>query len=306
MTTYLADTDDLGAMRRLGGMPKHMIHAVAFLARYTGDTHNLYRRGLNRWLTWCDQQSLNPLEDIKRLHVELYVRELIETGLKPSTIGSYFTPVSGYYKLALADDIIMRDPTAVVRLPKIQYAQKAPFDRDDMRRLIRCAKDCGSRHYALVMMLASMGMRATETCLIDVPDVYNTENGYRVLRFVGKGSKPAAIPIPYTVIPVLEAAAAGRTSGPLLAKNDGGRMNRHGVHSMVTHIGVKAGFARTINPHLLRAAAITLGLDSGADLREMQDFARHEHPRTTRRHYDLSKGDYATHASHLIGARLAV
>jgi hypothetical protein len=47
-------------------------------------------------------------------------------------------------------------------------------------------------------------------------------------------------------------------------------------------------------------------MDSGVGLREAQDFARHDDPRTTRKHYDLHRADFGTQVTHLVGARVAV
>lgn len=278
--------------------------AVGFLARYTGQTHLLYRRYLGQWFAWCGAQGLDPM-NVQRVHVELYIREL-QARMKPSSVCSAMNPVRGFYKLACMDGVIDRDPAAYARLPKVHYAQKQMFDRDDLRRLTLAARDISSRHHGLVLMLSSMGLRVSEACSINVPDIYNSEQGYRVLRFIGKGAKPAAVPIPYQVIPVLEEVAGDRQIGPLLTLKNGGRLTRSAAASLVRVAGQRAGFARPINPHLLRAAAITLLLDSHVDLRDAQDFARHEDPRTTRKHYDLHRDRWATHASHLAAAKLAI
>lgn len=284
-----------------------MTAAIAFLTRYTGGTYENYRYHLNCWMQWCTERGLDPLADIKRMHVELYVRDLIGQSYAAGTVHCRLAPVRGYYKFAQVDDLILRDPTVAIRLPKIIHGHKEPFDRDDLRRLLAAAKDISPRHYALVAMLSMMGMRITEACSVDVPDIRNQEGGYRVLRFIGKGAKPAAIPIPYQAIPILEAAAGDRQLGPLLTTLDGRRLHRHTAASLVKVAAKRGGFPPgRVHPHLLRAAAITLGLDSGMSLREVQDFARHEDPRTTRKHYDLNKNDFGTHAAHTIGARLAV
>lgn len=280
--------------------------AVGFLARYTGPTHEVYRHYLDRWWNWCENQGIDPLLEVARPHVELYVRTLVNQGLKPTSVRTALAPVRGLFKFAYLDGVIPRDPAAYIRLPKVTYTPKAPFDRDDLRAFIAAARAISPRHHAAAHLLAVMGMRASEACSIDVPDVFHSEQGYRVLRYTGKGDKPAATPIPYQSIPILEAACAGRTEGPLLTTLHGRRLTRHALAGIVETTGRRAGFVRKVNPHLLRAAAVTLGLDAGLDLRAMQDYARHADPRTTRQHYDLHRNDYATHAVHTIGARLAV
>ena len=280
------------------------MQAVGFLARYTGNTHDLYRRYLGQWFAWCDRLRLDPMA-VERTHVELYIRELGQT-LKASSVCTSMNPIRGFYKFACMDGVIDRDPAAYARLPKVHYEPKPLFDRDDLRRLTAAARDLSPRHHALVLLLSTMGLRVSEACSIDVPNIYNEERGWRILRFVGKGSKPAAMPIPFHALAVFEKVADGRQLGPLLTTLDGRRLTRSAAAGLVTTCAKRAGFTRRVNPHLLRAAAITDLLDSGMDLREAQDFARHDNPMTTRKHYDLHRDRWATHATHIAAARLAV
>ena len=59
-----------------------------------------------------------------------------------------------------------------------------------------------------------------------------------------------------------------------------------------------------MTPHVLRHAAITLALDAGATLRDVQDFAGHADPRTTRR-YDHARGRLDRHASYTLASHLS-
>lgn len=289
----------------LGTLPPHQAAAVAFLARYSGDTLELYQRYLARFLDWCERQDLDPLVDVIRGHLELYVRHIAE-GRKPSTVGSAFTPVKGYYKFAYLDGRISHDPAAYVRLPKVWYTRKPPVDRSDIRRFLATAREISPRHWCLTQMLGVMGMRATEACSITVEQALNVEQGLRVLRYIGKGGKPAATPIPYQSLAAIDAQIGGRTTGPLLTTLTGEPLSRHAAYGLVETVNHAAGLDRHLNPHYLRALAITQGREAGLTLDEMQAFARHEDPRTTKRHYDLTVDNLGSHPVHTIGARLAV
>jgi site-specific recombinase XerD len=75
---------------------------------------------------------------------------------------------------------------------------------------------------------------------------------------------------------------------------------RRGGHDNVQYL-VKAlcrdiGVDRRITPHSSRHSSITMALDAGIGLRDVQDFARHEDPKTTRR-YDRSRNQLNRHAT---------
>ena len=48
-----------------------------------------------------------------------------------------------------------------------------------------------------------------------------------MVRIVGKGNQPALIPLAPRTARAIDAAAGERTDGPLLARADGSRLDRH-------------------------------------------------------------------------------
>ena len=57
--------------------------------------------------------------------------------------------------------------------------------------------------------------------------------------------------------------------------------------------------AHTLHPHDLRHAFVTLSLDTGASLRDVQDAAGHADPRTTRR-YDRARHNLDKHPTYAL------
>jgi integrase/recombinase XerD len=66
----------------------------------------------------------------------------------------------------------------------------------------------------------------------------------------------------------------------------------------------KAGIEQSLSPHSLRHTFVTLALDAGASLRDVQDAAGHADPRTTRR-YDRARHALHRHPTYLLQAVLA-
>lgn len=99
-------------------------------------------------------------------------------------------------------------------------------------------------------------------------------------------------------------AIAGRTDGPLLRNAAGRRMTAYNVQYLVAALARDAGIDKRLTPHGLRHSAITVGLDAEVSLRDMQDFARHADPKTTRR-YDRSRHALNRHATYAIAHYLA-
>lgn len=90
-------------------------------------------------------------------------------------------------------------------------------------------------------------------------------------------------------------------TGPLVATSTGRRLDQAALWHLVRRLARAAGIPQwaTLSPHSLRHTAITLALDAGASLRDVQDYAGHRDPRTTRR-YDRSRGNLDRNAAYAL------
>jgi integrase/recombinase XerD len=154
-------------------------------------------------------------------------------------------------------------------------------------------------------MLGINALRASEAAAVRIEDYAETLRGHRVLHLVGKGGKPATMPVTVPVLRVLEACRGQRTDGPLILRPTSGKpIDRRDDYRMVLRIAKVAGIPRHISPHSLRHAAITNALDAGVPLRDAQILARHADPRTTQ-HYDRARGNLDRHGVHFLTAYVA-
>jgi integrase/recombinase XerD len=284
-------------------MSTAQLAAVSFLARYSGRTHHLYQFQLREWFAWCERNGLDPLVGVQRAHVELYIRSLGERGLMDSSVVSMLCSVRGYFKFAHIDGLIPADPAVYARLPKVQRDESRTqgLDRLELIRFLQVAQTITVHHGALAYLLGINALRASEAAGVRIEDYAESLRGHRVLRLVGKGNKPATMPVTVPVLRVLEACRGERSEGPLILRPLSGRpIDRRDVYRMVTRIAKAAG----ISPHSLRHAAITNALDAGVPLRDAQILARHADPRTTE-HYDRARGNLDRHAVHFLTAYVA-
>jgi integrase/recombinase XerD len=81
----------------------------------------------------------------------------------------------------------------------------------------------------------------------------------------------------------------------------GRRLTRQHAGKLIKRLGEQIGLP-SLHPHALRQGFVTISLDEGASLRNVQDAARHADPRTTRR-YDKNRNSLNRHPTHrLLGA----
>src|SRR3954452_18052642 len=286
-------------------MTTAQLAAVSFLARYAGHTHELYAFQLRRWFEWCEGNGLDPLVGIQR--VELYIRGLGEAGLMASSTNTMMHGVRGFFRFAHIDGLIPADPAVYARLPKIYRDEfrTQGLDRLELIRFLQVAQTITVHHGALAYLLGINALRASEAAAVRIEDYADTLRGHRVLHLVGKGNKPATMPVTVPVLRALEACRGQRTSGPLVLRPVSGKpIDRRDVHRMVARIAKTAGTPRHISPHSLRRSATSNSLDPGVPLRDAQILARHADPRTTE-HYDRARGNLDRHGVHFLTAYVA-
>ena len=275
--------------------------AVAFLARYSGRTLEAYRQDLRFFFGWVQLVGLEVLA-ATRPHIELFRHHMEQRGLAASTIDRRLATVCGLYRFAHIDGRIASNPAQYVRRPKVYPSQGHGMDRTELGRFLFTAEHFGHQRAALAVLLGLNGLRVSEACDTDIGDL-GFDRGHRTLRILGKGSKPALIPLVPRTARTVDLAIGERREGPILIRHDCQRLDRRTAHRWVKAIGKRAGLGH-VHPHMLRGAFIMAALDAGVPLRDVQLAARHADPRTTTI-YDRRRENFDRHAAYVVVAFVA-
>ncbi|WP_144795679.1 tyrosine-type recombinase/integrase [Microbacterium paludicola] len=275
-----------------------------FLARYSAGTRDLYELDLRIYFQWCTAEQLDPL-DVRRADLEAFVEWLMTVrGNGARSACRRFQTVRSYLRLAVADELIDRDPTHMVRLPKWTADREkiAWLTPIQVARLQQVAADTSPAHRALVDLMVVLGLRVSEACGVQLDDLTEDPSGYTLLSVRRKGGKITTEAIPVPLLRVLDAARDGRTTGPLILTRAGNQQTRNGAYDWIKRLCRKVGLPAEIHPHSLRHTAVTTLVDAGLPMHEVQAFARHADIRSTEWYY-RRRGTPDQHASH-IAARM--
>jgi len=179
------------------------------------------------------------------------------------------------------------------------------LSRDELSALIAAAESDSARSLALVLLLGLNGLLVSEALGADVEDL-TTERGHRVLRMKRKGGKTVTVPLAPRTAEVVAAYVGDRTTGPLFVTASGARWHRSEAWWTLRRLARAAlpDKAGSLHPHDLRHAFVTLSLDAGASLRDVQDAAGHADPRTTRR-YDRARHNLDKHPTYALTSLLS-
>jgi integrase/recombinase XerD len=286
-------------------IPEPLAPLVAgWLLGYSSEhTRSAYRRDFGDWMGFCADHGVDPLQS-RRPHVDAWARSLEDQGRSAATVARKLAVVSSWYSWLVDEEILVANPAARVRRPRVgSESPRLGLDRDELRDFLDAARDAGPRDHALALLLAVNGLRISEVLALDTSDL-DVVRGHSTVTIAGKGGRRDLVPLPPVVCDAVRGLLDGRTGGPLLFADDGSPLDRFDATRIVRRLAKRAGINKRISPHSLRHSAITAALDAGVPLRDVQDFARHADPRTTRR-YDQGRHSLDRHASYAVAAFVA-
>jgi integrase len=195
-----------------------------------------------------------PMSSIKPSDIQAWVKRL--TGeLEPSTVGVVHGVVSGIFRSAVRDRVIVHNPCDGTRLPKVTKSRVEPLDTEVVLALADAVPD---RYKALVILAAGTGLRQGECFGLTVDRTALLRRTLRVERqlvtvsghppTMGPPKTPASvrsIPLPTVVVDALAAHLAKFPPGAdgLIFTTEGGNPIRRTSFGDVWRNAVKAAKA---------------------------------------------------------------
>ncbi len=157
--------------------------------------------------------------------MELWLRTVADSGLSRASIAAHYDAVGSLYRLAHEEEFVVANPCARVTRPKIhrELQRREVLTVLEYAAFLTTARHLTPTHHAIAVLGGMMGLRATEMATLAV-ESFGTVRGYATLIVVGKGDKPARVPVPIPALAAVQAAIGDRTAGPLLRTRSG----RHG------------------------------------------------------------------------------
>ena len=278
---------DTTAPTRTQPSPLAEMARTGFLDRYTAGTRRLYELDLRMFFDWCADHDLDPV-DVRRAHLEAFGRALItDRGNSPRSACRRLQTIRSFYRLAVADEIIDRDPTILMRMPRwhVDRSTIAFLNPQQVGQLLRAAESMSPAHHALIALMAMLGLRVSEACAVQIGDLTEDALGYVGLTATRTGGKTSRMPVPVPLLRILRAAIGDRTTGPVIVTRAGRQQNRRGAYDWFKRAAARAGLPADVHPHTLRHASISALVNAGVPMHEAQEFAGHSDIRTTAHYY---------------------
>lgn len=283
------------------GRTRAETHALAFLARYrVPQTRASYALSLRQWFGWCAESGIDPLE-ATRAQIEIFARELEATGRKLATVASKLNALAGYYRYAVIDDLLDRDPMLNVRRPRVERISTTQgLTRTEFADMLRVVEAMAPRDHALICLLGLNGLRVSETCALQIQELGH-HKGQRTAYLTRKGGKVQTVPMSHRTAWAVSTAIGDRIEGPLLITRNGTQLDRRGAARVVARVARRAGITKRITPHSLRHTFVTMAVDSGQAERDIAISTGHSDTRMVA-YYDRGRDNISRNSTHAVSA----
>ncbi|MDP2168424.1 MAG: tyrosine recombinase XerC [Thermodesulfovibrionales bacterium] len=221
-----------------------------------------------------------------------FVASEINKGHKKSTAGRRLASLRSFLKFLVREGALKSNPARLVPSPKLPKHLPKFLTVDEAFSLVQGPEGIGflaARDRAILELLYSSGLRVSELAGLNTEDINLKE---ALVKVRGKGKKERIVPMGRKAVSALKTYAVERL---LLKKGDeaffmnkrGLRFTDRGVRRIVVKYSRLLALAGRIGPHTLRHTFATHLLQSGADLRVIQELLGHSSLSTTQKYTHL-------------------
>ena len=270
------------------------------LRNYESDLRQFYL-----YLTTAPDGSARPapeIADIDNLTIREFLSSLYAKHNKKSSAARKLATLRSFLKYLASHGVIRTSPARIVATPKQEQRLPDYMTLDIVEELMEMPDIntvAGARDRAILELLYGAGLRVSELVGLDLENIDLNE---RLARVLGKGQKERIVPFGKKAVaalekylverPALEArkkpAQAEKRKALFLNLMRGGRLTSRSVGNIVDRYVALLAKKLEAHPHTLRHTFATHLLDSGADLRAIQELLGHESLATTQRYTHVS------------------
>ena len=261
------------------------------LRNYESDLHQFFA-----YLAPADERAKRPeppVAQIDHLTIREWLATLHSDQKKKTSIARKLAALRTFFQFLVREGVVESNPAKIVATPRKEKKLPKHLSVEDAIRFIETPDpetDFGKRDRAILELLYATGVRVSELVNVNLHDV---DFKHKLIRVFGKRRKERIVPFGDPAARALKdyldvrekflahAPVTKRDAQPLILNYQGTRMSTRSVGRLIEkYIKLCAGI-HDISPHALRYSFATHLLDSGADLRDIQELLGHARLSTT-------------------------
>ena len=256
---------------------------LEYIKNYSNNTIDAYIGDLSAFSLYLKNKDLSKVnsDDIKN-----YLKAIKDKSDK--SIARNMTSIRVFYDYLKRRDIIDNNPIDGISSPKIGKSLPDVLTIEEVDKLLdfKPNNNFTYRDRCILELLYSSGLRISELVSLKFENVSLDEC---LVKVMGKGSKERVVPlnditVSYltTYLKEIRPKMIKKVNNDYIFLNNHGKpITRQAVFKMIKKRADLAGIKKDISPHTLRHSFATHMLQSGADIRFIQELLGHSDVATT-------------------------
>lgn len=245
---------------------------ILILKGYSQNTIRVYCQEFHQLLRLLGSRSINTLE---KKHILSYLLWLLEKrGYTETHAHTAVNALKFYFEK------VMKRPQDFYDLPRPRKPRYLPtiLAQEEFVRIVQQLQNL--KHKAMILTCYSAGLRVSEIVSLKVSDIDSIRMTIHVR--CAKGKKDRMVPLSRKLLDVLRAYVREyRPKNFLFEGQDGGEYSPRSIQMVLAEAKRMAGVQKRGSVHSLRHSYATHLLESGTDLRYIQELLGHSSIKTT-------------------------
>ena len=233
------------------------------------------------------KRNVPDVHEIDHITIREWLSTLHSARKKKSSVARKLSALRTFFQFLVREGVIELNPAKLISTPRLEKKLPQHLSIEEAIKFIETPDtetDLGKRDRAMLELMYATGVRVSELTKMDLSDV-DFKN--KLIRVTGKRRKERIVPFGDPAREALKSYLGARdrllNNAPVSEREpeaaflnyQGTRITTRSVGRMVEkYIRICAGM-HNISPHALRHSFATHLLDSGADLRDIQELLGH-------------------------------
>lgn len=271
---------------------------LKYQRNYSELTIESYQREIMQFVDYLKREGIHGFQDVEYQFLRGYLIFLHDQNLNTSTINHKLSTLRSFYRFLQREEYVSDNPFLLIE--SLKTIQKNPdfLYVDEMEELldsIDTSTPLGVRNKAMLELMYASGLRCSEVVNLTLVQI-DFQN--QILLIHGKGNKDRYVPFhDYASDWLKDYIDDARKTlmnvqhqdhDFVFVNKNGGRMTNRGVQNIVERISMNYDASRKIHPHTFRHSFATHLLESGVDLRIVQELLGHANLSTTQVYTHIS------------------
>lgn len=231
----------------------------------------------------CFKKFLQQVKTLDKTIIRNFLAHLVRSKKAKRTIARKLSSLKAFFDFLVKSGKIKINPADMVPFPKLEKSIPRFLSIDDLFHLLDSIKTeswFDKRNLAMFETFYSTGMRVSEMEGLNMEDI---DFNRQMIKVFGKGSKERIVPVGKRALNAIKEYRSCLQENfiPVFVNKDFTRLSSRSIRRILDRIVLDCQLNVPVSPHTLRHSFATHMLDSGADLRGIQEILGHVSLSTT-------------------------